>query len=92
MVAAELNRTKEKEQSPKSGNTTEDKSKPVEVIKSMTERHHPYIVELIAKEAGVQPSEVVDFEMLLYDTQASLILITTPLFISGRWSDSYLAG
>ncbi len=85
MVAAELNRTKEKEQSPKSGNTTEDKSKPVEVIKSMTERHHPYIVELIAKEAGVQPSEVVDFEMLLYDTQASCIGgINNELIFSAR--------
>lgn len=33
------------------------------------ERHHPYIVELIAKEAGAEAADVVDFEMVLYDTQ-----------------------
>lgn len=39
----------------------------------MTERHHPYIVELIASEASVKPEDLVDFEMVLYDTQKACI-------------------
>ena len=35
----------------------------------MSERHHPYIVELIADAAQVDPADIVDFEMILYDTQ-----------------------
>ena len=42
-------------------------------LKVPTERHHPYLVELIAKEAKVEVSEIQDFEMLLYDTQKSCI-------------------
>jgi aspartyl aminopeptidase len=42
-------------------------------LKNMSDRHHPYILELIAKEAGVEPADIVDFEMLLYDTQKSCI-------------------
>ena len=46
-------------------------SSPFSPLKAPTQRHHPCIVELIGKEARVQPSEIVDFEMILYDTQAS---------------------
>ena len=35
----------------------------------MTERHHPYLVELIASETGAQPADILDFEMILFDTQ-----------------------
>ncbi len=38
-------------------------------LKAPAERHHPYIVELIADEADVPVASVVDFEMVLYDTQ-----------------------
>jgi aspartyl aminopeptidase len=68
LVAAELNRQ---------GDTKEDEkvhaSSEYEPIASATERHHPYIVELIAENAGCTVSEVVDFEMLLYDTQKSCL-------------------
>ena len=37
------------------------------------QRHHPYVVELIAQEAGVEPTDVVDFELVLYDTQKPCI-------------------
>ncbi|KAI9886693.1 MAG: Glucose-repressible alcohol dehydrogenase transcriptional effector [Watsoniomyces obsoletus] len=85
MVAAELNRTKEKGKSSAKDDSTEKKNNPVQVIKTMTERHHPYIVELIANEAGVDPSDVVDFEMLLYDTQpACLGGINNELIFSAR--------
>lgn len=42
-------------------------------LKAMTSRHHPHIVELIAKEAGVSVDSVLDFEIILYDTQKSCI-------------------
>ncbi|KFY19397.1 hypothetical protein V491_04461 [Pseudogymnoascus sp. VKM F-3775] len=35
----------------------------------MTERHHPYIMEIIAEHAGVAVQDVIDFELVLYDTQ-----------------------
>ena len=54
-------------------------------MKTLTERHHPYIVELIATEAGVEPSDVVDFEMLLYDNQKACIGgINNELIFSAR--------
>ena len=42
-------------------------------IAEPTERHHPRLVELIAKEAGVSAADVLDFELILYDTQKSCI-------------------
>lgn len=42
-------------------------------LKALTERHHPYIVELVAKEASCAPDAIVDFELVLYDTQQSVI-------------------
>jgi len=40
---------------------------------AMTERHHPAVVGLIAKEAGVSVNDVLDFEMILYDAQDSCL-------------------
>ena len=42
-------------------------------LKAPDERHHPHVVELIASEIKVAPSEIVDFEMILYDTQKSCV-------------------
>jgi aspartyl aminopeptidase len=72
MVAAELNRT---------GSGAEDKKedgkgasdKPFEPLQSATERHHTYLVEIIAEHAGVGVEDVVDFELVLYDTQKAVI-------------------
>ena len=55
LVAAELNRT------GKGGETDSNKADeksdtPFQPLKAMTERHHPYMVELVAKEAGVDPN------------------------------------
>lgn len=74
LVAAELNRQGKRED-PKTPESTRDDDEEAEFhpLKAATERHHPYIVELIAKEAKVVPSEVVDFEMILYDTQKSCV-------------------
>jgi aspartyl aminopeptidase len=78
LVAAELKRQDEK----KSQAEEEDsQSKPFTPLKAMTTRHHPHIVELIASDAGVSPEEVVDFEILLYDTQKACLGGLTDEFI-----------
>lgn len=53
--------------------TSETRSDAFKPLKPVAERHHPYIVDLIAQEAGVSPSDIADFEMILYDTQKSCI-------------------
>lgn len=73
LVAAELNRQGKNESA--TTDTMKEGGKPAlfSPLKAPGQRHHPYIVELISKEAKVQPSEVVDFEMVLYDTQKSCV-------------------
>ncbi|MCJ1463767.1 hypothetical protein MMC07_002376 [Pseudocyphellaria aurata] len=74
LIAAELNRQgKMKEGLSCSTPTSETSSKDFSPLKSMADRHHPYIVDLIAKEAGVSSSDIADFEMILYDTQKSCV-------------------
>lgn len=76
LVAAELNRTGEqtKPTTPDTSTTTnESSSEDFHPLKVFTERHHPYIVELIANEAGVSSSSIIDFELVLYDTQPACI-------------------
>ncbi|KAF2476254.1 peptidase M18, aminopeptidase I [Lindgomyces ingoldianus] len=69
LVAAELNRQGKTEQ------TKEDEKKngPFEPLATPTQRHHPFIVDIIAEEAGVSATDIMDFEMVLYDTQKSVI-------------------
>ena len=42
-------------------------------LKAMTERHHPAFLSLVAEKAGVQVSQIVDFELVLYDTQKACL-------------------
>lgn len=42
-------------------------------LKSLTDRHHPPIVQMIADHAEISVEDLVDFEMVLYDTQKSCI-------------------
>ncbi|KLU87472.1 aspartyl aminopeptidase [Magnaporthiopsis poae ATCC 64411] len=42
-------------------------------LKQMTERHHPYIIEIVAEHVGVAPADVVDFELVLFDTQKACL-------------------
>ncbi|OTA61992.1 peptidase M18, aminopeptidase I [Hypoxylon sp. EC38] len=72
MVAAELNRTGQNS-APDSSGTEAHSEETFQPLKEMTERHHPYIIELIAEHAGVQVTDVVDFEMVLYDVQKSCL-------------------
>ncbi|KAJ0426207.1 peptidase M18 [Aspergillus carlsbadensis] len=70
MIAAELNRTGQPKEEKKN---EEGESAEFSPLKSITERHHLHIVELIAAEAGVKPNDVLDFEMILFDTQKSCL-------------------
>ncbi|KAL4897684.1 peptidase M18 [Aspergillus ambiguus] len=74
LVAAELNRTGADSKSTESGTASEaNEGAEFSPLKPITERHHPYFVELIAAEAGVKPADILDFEMLLFDTQKSCL-------------------
>lgn len=71
LVAAELNRQGKTEESE--DEKAEQKDGPFEPLAIPTARHHPYLVDIIAAEAGVDSTDIVDFEMVLYDTQKSAI-------------------
>lgn len=70
LVAAELDRQGGLSEKLDSTKLSESERAP---LKAMTERHHPFIVELVAREAGVKAEDVVDFELSLYDTQPSCL-------------------
>lgn len=73
LVSAELNRSgKTKEQVAKE-QSEEEKKAGFEPLKTATQRHHPYLVSLIAKEAQCEEADVLDFELVMYDTQASCL-------------------
>lgn len=70
LVAAELNRTR------KSGDTKDEpktEKGDFTPLKALSDRHHPYIVEIIAEHAGAAVEDIIDFEVVLYDTQKSCI-------------------
>lgn len=69
LVAAELNRQGKTEDSK----DEEQKDSPFEPLATPLQRHHPYIVDLIADEVGAEATDIIDFEMVLYDTQKSVI-------------------
>lgn len=79
LVAAELRRQDEKKAPAES--EEEEQNKPFTPLKALTTRHHPHIVELISSEAGVSVEDVVDFEVVLYDTQKACLGGLTEEFI-----------
>ncbi|RKF65691.1 Aspartyl aminopeptidase [Erysiphe neolycopersici] len=82
LVAAELNRTGKVEGEKKTEGINDKNGHP---FKELTDRHHLRIVELIAEQAEVSVDNIIDFEMLLYDTQKSCIGgINNELIFSAR--------
>ena len=74
LVAAELNRQGKAEEPANTETVNGDEGRAEYApLKATSERHHPRLVELIAKEAKAKPSEVVDFELVLYDTQKACV-------------------
>ena len=74
LAAAELNRTGTSEKDAKKEEATEvEQDGDFQPLKAMTQRHHPYLIDIIAQHAGVETDSVVDFELVLYDTQKSCL-------------------
>lgn len=74
LVEAELNRqgkTAEDVKKDKELETTEDGD--YSPLKAPTQRHHAYLIELVAEDAGVKPEDILDFELVLYDVQKSCL-------------------
>ncbi|KAK4165421.1 peptidase M18 [Cladorrhinum sp. PSN259] len=65
LAEAELNKTAEETQGEGEGD--------YQPLKAITERHHPAFLSLVAEQAGVEVSKIVDFELILYDTQKSVL-------------------
>lgn len=68
LVAAELNR-QGKTAAQEARDTEDEPTTPYQPLAGPTERHHSYIVELLAEAAHCEPSAIIDFEVLFYDTQ-----------------------
>ncbi|KUI65443.1 Aspartyl aminopeptidase [Cytospora mali] len=74
LAAAELNRTGQSEKDAKREAAAEvEEGGDFQPLKAMTQRHHPYLIDIIAQHAGVEADAVVDFELVLYDTQKSCL-------------------
>jgi aspartyl aminopeptidase len=73
LAAAELNRQGNSAEGDEEGKKEEKKQGSFEPLATPLQRHHPYIVDIVAEEAGVEATDVVDFELVLYDTQKSVI-------------------
>ncbi|KAE9379016.1 aspartyl aminopeptidase [Stipitochalara longipes BDJ] len=88
LVEAELNRTgkrDEKTEDEKISALERGDEEDFQPLKHMSERHHPYILELIAEQAGAKVEDLVDFEIVLYDTQkACLGGLNNELIFSAR--------
>ena len=74
LVSAELNRTgKTAEETKKEEEAAAEKAEEFQPMKTASQRHHPFLISLIAEEAGCKPSEILDFELVLYDTQPACL-------------------
>lgn len=72
LVAAELNRQGKSAEASKEEEkkNAEDSAEP---LAAPMQRHHSYLVETVAEEAGVDPNDILDFELVLYDTQKAVV-------------------
>ena len=80
LIAAELKR-KGASKSEEKETTEKDNNEDFTSLKVTTQRHHEHIVELIAADAGARAEDVVDFEIVLYDTQKACLGGLTDEFI-----------
>lgn len=73
LVSAELNRTGKTAEETKEEESEAEKEAVFEPLKTPSQRHHPSLISLISEEAGCKPGDILDFELVLYDTQPSCI-------------------
>ncbi|KAL2181921.1 peptidase M18 [Thermothelomyces heterothallicus CBS 202.75] len=69
LAEAELNKTAEPDAAGEAAGGESD----FEPLRALPERHHPAFLSLVARQAGVDVSRIVDFELVLYDTQKSCL-------------------
>ncbi|KAK3692595.1 peptidase M18 [Podospora appendiculata] len=77
LVAAELNRSGvadavAQDDAPKDDEAAAEEED-FQPLKDLTKRHHPYLMDLVAENAGVETSAIIDFELVLYDTQKACL-------------------
>lgn len=73
LVAAELNRTGQTPEAAAKEASETEKDASFQPLKSTSTRHHPRLIQLLAAEASCDPSEIVDIECVLYDTQPACL-------------------
>ncbi|KAH6687402.1 aminopeptidase I zinc metalloprotease [Plectosphaerella plurivora] len=74
LASAELNKTADGTSTPASvvladADPEDASTEDFKPLKAMTERHHPHLLEVVASHADCAVSDIVDFELVLYDTQ-----------------------
>lgn len=70
LVTAELNQPANENKEENGHQSGDEGSSP---FKEPSQRHHPHLIEIIAKEIDVAPNDILDFELVLYDTQKSCV-------------------
>ncbi|KAG5990068.1 hypothetical protein E4U52_004965 [Claviceps spartinae] len=70
LATAELNKSADQEPAPAEKNTEDEVLRP---LQNMSDRHHPAILDVIAEELHIKVADIVDFELVLYDTQKSVV-------------------
>ncbi|KAF7549861.1 hypothetical protein G7046_g8204 [Stylonectria norvegica] len=73
LATAELNKGVKEEKSAEADKEKNEEDEDFKPLAAMTKRHHPQVLDVIASEAKVDVADVVDFELVLYDTQKSCI-------------------
>ncbi|KAL1837251.1 hypothetical protein VTJ49DRAFT_4092 [Mycothermus thermophilus] len=72
LAEAELNKKAEPEAAPAPA-SAEAEDADFQPLRALPERHHPAFLALIAEHLGVEVGQIVDFELVLYDTQKSCL-------------------
>lgn len=75
LAEAELSRTGKTAAEAKKDESAEAENEDgdFQPLKTLTQRHHPHLLHVIAQHSGVGIDDVVDFELVLYDTQKSCL-------------------
>ena len=73
LVSAELNKKNVEKSNEESMDVESDDRTSFAPLKDIKDRHHPFIVDVIAQHISQDPSSIVDFELVLYDTQKSCL-------------------
>ncbi|GAB0136763.1 hypothetical protein EsDP_00005054 [Epichloe bromicola] len=68
LATAELNKRADEDAAAQ-----DDEDQDFKPLEKMSERHHPAVLDVIAEELNAEVADIVDFELVLYDTQKPVI-------------------